>query len=149
MTDAELTHAAIRAAIEVQGSPGPGLLESVYEECLARELTLRNIPFARQKPIPLVYHDLKLECGDRLDLLVAGSVIAETKTIEGVSAIHETVMLTDLRGSDLGITLSFHLPILTDGIRRFVWHYEDPDNPDGNSQDRAETPSSQRDAENA
>ena len=126
-------------------------MEAVYEECLARELTLRNIPFARQKPIPLVYKDLKLECGYRLDLLVAGRVIVEIKAIECIAPIHETVMLTYLRLSDvpLGLLLNFHVPILRDGIRRFVWHYEVPDDPDGNSQDNAETPSSQRDAENA
>ena len=151
MTDAKLTHAIIGAAIEVHRDLGPGLLESVYEECLARELTLRNIPFARQKPIPLVYKDIKLECGYRLDLLVASRVIVEIKAIECIAPIHETVMLTYLRLSNvpLGLLLNFHVPILKDGIRRFVWHYEAPSSPDGNSQDNAETPSSQRDAENA
>jgi GxxExxY protein len=151
MTDSELTHAIIGAAIEVHRSLGPGLLEAVYEECLARELTLRNIPFARQKPIPLVYKDLKLECGYRLDLLVAGRVIVEIKAIECIAPIHETVMLTYLRLAEipLGLILNFHVPILKDGIRRFVWHYEAPDHPNSNSQDNAEALSSERDAENA
>jgi GxxExxY protein len=143
MTDAELTHAIIGAAIEVHRSLGPGLLESVYEECLVRELTLRGIPVARQKPIPLVYKDLKLECGYRLDLLVAGRVVVEIKAIESIAPIHESVMLTYLRLSEvpLGPLINFHVPVLKDGIRRFVWHYEAKDN--------AETLSSQRDAENA
>src|SRR5207248_5218925 len=97
MTDSQLTHAIIGAAIEVHRGLGPGLLEAVYEECLARELTLRNIPFERQKPIPLVYKDLKLECGYRLDLLIAARIVVEIKAIESIAPIHEAVMLTYLR----------------------------------------------------
>ncbi len=97
MTDSQLTHAIIGAAIEVYRKLGPGLLEAVYEECLARELTLRGVPFERQKPVPLVYKELKLECGYRLDLLVAGRVVVEIKAIEAVAPIHESVILTYLR----------------------------------------------------
>jgi GxxExxY protein len=142
-SDADLTHAVIGAAIEVHRKIGPGLLEAVYEECLARELTLRQIPFERQKPIPLVYKDLKLECGYRLDLLVAGRIVVEIKAIEAIVPIHESVMLTYLRlsGCQLGLIINFHVPILRDGIRRFVWHYEEKDN--------AEAQSTQRNAENA
>ena len=143
MTDPELTHAIIGAAMEVHRKVGPGLLEAVYEECLAKELTLRGIPFERQKPIPLVYKDLKLECGYRLDLLVATRVVVEIKAIESIAPIHESVMLTYLRlsGCQLGLLINFHVPVLKDGIRRFVWHYEEKDN--------AETQSTQRGAENA
>ena len=143
MTDSQLTHAIIGAAIEVHRGLGPGLLEAVYEECLARELTLRNIPFERQKPIPLVYKDLKLECGYRLDLLIAARIVVEIKAIESIAPIHEAVMLTYLRltGVSLGLLINFHVPILKDGIRRFVWHYKEKDN--------AETLSPQRLAENA
>jgi GxxExxY protein len=151
MTDAELTHAVIGAAMEVHRSLGPGLLESVYEECLARELTLRDISYTRQKPLPLVYKDLKLECGYRLDLLVAGRVIVEIKAIENIAPIHETVMLTYLRLSNvrIGLLLNFHVPILKDGIRRIVWHYEVPDNLNDNSKDNAEPQSTQRSVEEA
>jgi len=143
MTDPQLTHAIIGAAIEVHRKLGPGLLEAVYEECLARELTLRSIPFERQKPIPLVYKDLKLECGYRLDFLVAGRTVVEIKAIEAVAPIHESVMLTYLRLTEvrLGLLINFHVPVLKDGIRRFVWHYEE--------KDTAETLSPQRSAENA
>jgi GxxExxY protein len=89
MTDAEPSHAIIGAAIEFHLSLGPGLLESACGECLARELTLRNIPFARQKPTRVVYNDLKLECGNRLDLLVAGRVIVESQAI-GMYRPHST-----------------------------------------------------------
>jgi GxxExxY protein len=127
MKDSELTHAVIGAAIEIHRNLGPGLLE---EECLARELTLLNIPYERQKPIPLVYKDLKLECGYRLDLLIAGRVVVEIKSIEALAPIHESVMLTYLRlsGCALGLLINFHVPVLKDGIRRYVWHYEEKDN---------------------
>jgi len=130
MKDSELTHAVIGAAIEIHRNLGPGLLEAVYEECLARELTLLNIPYERQKPIPLVYKDLKLECGYRLDLLIAGRVVVEIKSIEALAPIHESVMLTYLRlsGCSLGLLINFHVPVLKDGIRRYVWHYEEKDN---------------------
>jgi GxxExxY protein len=143
MTDSQLTHAIIGAAIEVHRKLGPGLLEALYEECLSRELTLRNIPFERQKPIPLLYKDLKLECGYRLDSGIKARIVVEIKAIEAVAPLHEFVMLTYLRltGVRLGLLINFHVPILKDGIRRFVWHYEEKDN--------AETLSAQRFAENA
>lgn len=146
LKDNELTSAIIGAAIEVHRAPGPGLLEAVYEECLARELTLRGIPFERQKPIPLVYKNVKLECGYRLDLLVDGRVVVEVKAVEALAPIHESVMLTYLRlsGSRLGLLLNFNIPVLKDGIRRFVWHYE----PREAERDNAETQSAQRIAEN-
>ena len=75
MRDLDLTHAIIGAAIEIHRQLGPGLLEAVYEECLAKEFDLRHIAYERQKPIPLVYKDLKLECGYRLDFLVDKSVV--------------------------------------------------------------------------
>jgi GxxExxY protein len=130
MRDSELTHVIIGAAIEIHRTLGPGLLEAVYEECLARELTLRNIAFERQNPIPLVYKDLKLECGYRLDFLVSGRIVVEIKSIEAVAPIHESVMLTYLRlcGSRLGLLINFNVPVLKHGIRRYVWHYQENDN---------------------
>ncbi len=94
MTDNQLTHAIIGAAIEVHRVLGPGLLESAYEECLARELTLRNIKFERQKPLPVVYKEVKLDCGYRLDFLVEGRVVLELKAVESLAPIHEAIMLT-------------------------------------------------------
>ncbi len=143
--DQELTHAIIGAAIEVHRALGPGLLEAVYEECLASELASRGLPFERQKPIPLVYRDLKLECGYRLDLLVAGRIVVEIKAIEVIAPIHESIMLTYLRlsGCRLGLLINFHTPVLRDGIRRFVWHYE----PSETEKDNAEAQRTQSDAE--
>jgi GxxExxY protein len=136
MRDSQLTHAITGAAIEIHRSLGPGLLEAVYEECLAREFTLRNILFERQKPIPLVYKDVKLECGYRLDFLVSSRIVVEIKSIEAIAPIHESAMLTYLRLSRtaLGLLINFNMPVLKDGIRRYVWHYQEEDN--------TETPSS-------
>lgn len=125
MTDQEVTHTIIGAAIEAHRALGPGLLEAVYEECLASELTNPGIPFERQKPVPLIYRDLKLECGYRLDFLVAGRIVVEIKAVEALAPIHESIILTYLRlsGRRLGLLINFHTSMLKDGIRRFVWHY--------------------------
>ena len=144
MTDQQLTHAIIGAAIEVHRALGPGLLEAVYEECLAREFVERGLPFERQKPIPLLYRDLKLECGYRLDLLVDGRIVVEIKAVEVLPAKVEPIMLTYLRlsGCKIGLLINFHSAVLKDGIRRYVWHYE------GESEkDDAETQRTQRFAE--
>jgi GxxExxY protein len=130
MKDSNITHAIIGAAIEIHRELGPGLLEAVYEECLAKEFDLRQMAYERQKPIPLVYKDLKLECGYRLDFLVASRVVVELKSIETIAPIHESVILTYLRLSEtpLGLLINFNVPVLKDGIRRYVWHYEEKDN---------------------
>ena len=122
MTDNELTHAIIGAAIEVHKNLGPGLLESTYEECLSHELSLRNLRFERQKPILVVYKQTKLECGYRIDLLVESKVVVELKSVEGFAPIHEAIVLTYLRlaGHRLGLLINFNVPTLKDGIRRFV-----------------------------
>ena len=122
MLDNELTHAIIGAAIEVHKLLGPGLLESAYEECLAREFVLRGIPFERQKPAPIVYKEVKLECGYRMDFLVAGNVVVELKAVDGFAPVHEAIVLTYLRlsGCRLGLLINFNVPILKDGIRRYA-----------------------------
>jgi GxxExxY protein len=127
MRDLELTHLIIGAAIDIHRNLGPGLLEAVYEECLAKEFVLRGIPFERQKPIPLVYKDLKLECGYRLDFLVNHRIVLELKSIEAIAPIHDSVMLTYLRLSEtqLGLLINFNVPVLKNGIKRYVWHYDE------------------------
>jgi GxxExxY protein len=106
---------------------GPGLLESAYEECLAREFALRGIAFERQKPLPLVYKDVKLECGYRVDLLVDGRVVLELKAIDAFAPVHDAIMLTYLRlsGCKIGLLINFKVAVLKDGIRRLVNQYED------------------------
>lgn len=121
MTDNELTHAIIGAAIEVHRQLGPGLLESAYEECLTRELTVRGLRFERQKAVPVVYKDVKLECGYRMDILVEDRIVLELKSIEAFAPVHEATILTYLRllGRSLGLLINFNVPILKEGIRRY------------------------------
>ena len=121
--DNTLTHEIIGAAIEVHKLLGPGLLESAYEECLCRELALRKLGVQRQVPIPLVYKDIKLECGYRIDVVVEKKVVLELKSIECFSPVHEAVMLTYLRlsGYPVGLLINFNVTILKDGIRRFMF----------------------------
>jgi len=118
----EITEKIIGAAIEVHKALGPGLLESAYEECLCRELTLRGMSFERQKALPNEYKGVKLDCGYRLDLLVAVVVVVEIKAVEVVQPIHEAQLLTYLRlgGWKLGLLINFNVPVLKDGIRRRI-----------------------------
>jgi GxxExxY protein len=126
MTDQELTHAIIGAAIEVHKVLGPGLLESAYEECLCQELRARSIPFEQQKPLPVVYKGLKLDCVYRVDLIVDKRVIVELKAVDALAPIHDAILLTYLRlsGCKIGLLINFHCVVLKDGIRRRVLNYE-------------------------
>src|SRR5271154_6467018 len=121
MDDRALTGAIIGAAMEVHNLPGPGLLESTYEECLTREFILRGIHYDRQKAVPVVYKDVKLDCGYRIGLLVEGQVVVELKAVECLAPIHEAVMLTYLRlsGCRIGLLINFDVVTLKEGIRRF------------------------------
>jgi GxxExxY protein len=118
----ELTGEIIGAAVEVHQHLGPGLLESAYEECLCRELELRGVLFERQKPLPLTYKGIALECGYRLDLLVEGRIIVEIKSVETLAPIHEAQLLTYIRLARMkvGLLMNFNVPLLKDGIKRFV-----------------------------
>jgi len=117
-----LSRAILGAAIEVHRHLGPGLLESAYETCLAHELSVRHIPFERQKGLPLRYKGVTLDCGYRLDLLVGGLVIVELKAVDTILGIHEAQLLTYLRitGLWLGMLLNFNERVLKYGIRRIV-----------------------------
>ncbi len=123
----EITAAIIGAAIEVHRALGPGLLESAYEECLCRELALRQIPFERQRQLPVAYKGLQLDCGYRLDLLVAEAVVVEVKAVEALLPIHEAQLLTYLRlgGWKAGLLINFNVPVLKRGIRRLVLGLEE------------------------
>lgn len=117
-----LTEQIIGAAIEVHRVLGPGLLESAYEECLCYELTLRRIPYERQLPLAIEYKGLKLDCGYRLDLLVAESVVVEIKAVEALQPIHDAQLLTYLKlgGWKIGLLINFNVSVLKDGIRRRI-----------------------------
>ncbi len=118
----ELTEIVIGCAIEVHRALGPGLLESTYEMCLCRELSLRNIPFERQKPIPVIYKGVKLDCGYRADVVVDGSVLVEIKAIDSLLSVHEAQLLSYLKlgGWKVGLLINFNVELLKHGIRRRV-----------------------------
>ena len=117
-----LTKAIIGSAIEVHRELGPGLLESTYEECLCHELHLRDLKFRGQIDLPVAYKGLKLDCGDRLDVLVEKTVLVELKAIENIIAIHRAQLLTYLRLSEekVGLLINFNAAVLKDGIVRMV-----------------------------
>ena len=112
----------VNAAFQVHSTLGPGLLESVYEVCLCHELRQRGIPFQSQVAFPVVYCGARLEAGLRLDLVVADKVIVELKAVEKVSPLFEAQLLTYLKLTDLrlGLLINFNVPLIRDGIRRFV-----------------------------
>jgi GxxExxY protein len=117
-----LTGKIIGAAIEVHRSLGPGLLESAYHLCLARELELNGIPFKFKWPLPLEYKGLRLKKGYEMDLLVSESVIVEVKSVAAIAPIHEAQLLTYMRLRQVryGLLLNFNEIVLKDGIRRRI-----------------------------
>jgi GxxExxY protein len=122
VTDNEITHEIIGAAIEVHKRLGPGLLESAYEARLTHELTLRNLTVIQQVPVPVIYRETKLECGYRIDLLVEGRIVVELKSVESLAPIHEAIILTYLRlsGHRIGLLINFNVAVLKECVRRFI-----------------------------
>jgi GxxExxY protein len=118
----QLTDQIIGAAIEVHKSLGPGLLESAYLMCMARELDLRNIKFEKEFPLPVEYKGIKLNCGYRLDLLVEQKVIVELKSVEAIENVHKAQLLTYMKliGCKVGILINFNVSLLKNGIVRLV-----------------------------
>jgi GxxExxY protein len=118
----QITQAIIGAAIEVHKGLGPGLLESAYEECLAYELGSLGLRFEAQKPLPLIYKDVKLECGFRLDLLVEEKVIVEIKAVDQILPIHYAQVHSYLKlsGCKVGLLINFNGKHLKHGIHRIV-----------------------------
>ena len=118
----QITEMIIGAAIEVHRHLGPGLLESAYQTCIAREMTLRGLSFEREKDLPVAYKGVQLDCGYRLDFLVEKSVIVELKAVESFLPIHEAQLLTYLRliGCKVGLLINFNIPVLKYGIKRMA-----------------------------
>jgi GxxExxY protein len=118
----EITRMIIGSAIEVHRELGPGLLESAYQECLVYELLQRGLRIERQKPVPLVYKDVYLECGYRLDLLVEDAVVVEIKSVDAINPVHEAQLLSYLKltGISIGLLINFNCKYLKQGIRRLV-----------------------------
>ncbi len=122
MHENEISQIIIGQAMKVHTTLGPGLLESAYEACLAYELSKAALSFERQKPLPLIYEEVKLDVGYRLDLLVEGKVIVDPKAVEALAPIHTAQILTYLRLTDckLGLLINFNVVHLRDGIKRVV-----------------------------
>jgi GxxExxY protein len=118
----DLTGEIIGAAIEVHKALGPGLLESIYEECLCIEFGQRSLPFERQKEVNIEYKGLKLESKYRVDLMVSKMIIVELKTVDELAPIHDAQILSYLKlaGLKVGLLINFNVPVLKDGIKRLI-----------------------------
>jgi GxxExxY protein len=123
----QITEAIIGAAIEVHRRLGPGLLESAYRACLAYELRRRGLRVTEEQPIPLVYDDVKLDCGFRADLLVNELVVVDLKAKSAIHPIDQAQTLSHLRiiGLTVGLLINFHEVKLIDGVQRIVNNYRD------------------------
>ena len=123
----QLTEKVIGAAITVHKQLGPGLLESVYEECLAYELSLNNLFFQRQLAIPVSYKDVRLDCGFRIDLLVENQVVVELKAVEQLNSLHDAQVLTYLKLGKwpVGLIINFNSVLLKNGVRRLKNGYDE------------------------
>lgn len=122
MIEKNLIDKIINAAIEVHRSLGPGLLESAYQECLFFELKSKNLLVQKEIPCPVVYKDIKLDHGYRIDLLVENKVVIELKTVECFTDVHTTQVLTYLKLGEypVGLLINFHTKLLKNGIKRFI-----------------------------
>ena len=118
----DLTNRIIAAAMRVHRRLGPGLLESIYEACLCHELEKAAIPFQRQVPLPVIYDDVRLGCAYVADVVVAGQVILEIKSVDRIVPLHESQLLTYLRLTPcrIGLLLNFNTVVLKSGIKRCV-----------------------------
>ncbi len=122
MNENHLTKKIIGAAIEVHKSLGPGLLESAYKECLFYKLNQENLLVVKEKAMPLVFEEVKLECGYQIDLLVENKVVIEIKSVEALNDVHVAQTLTYMKLGDykLGLLINFNVTLLKQGIRRLI-----------------------------
>ena len=120
--NSDLVNRVIGAAIEVHKALGPGLLESTYQQCLAHELSLREIGFQMEHPLPVAYKGVHLDCGYRLDLLIESEIILELKSVEMLKGVHEAQLLTYLKlaKKEHGLLINFNVPLLKQGIKNLV-----------------------------
>jgi GxxExxY protein len=122
MTENDLSHKIIGCAMKVHSELGPGLLENAYEECLFYELQQAGLNVSKQKALPLVYYDVKLDAGYRIDLLVENKVVVEIKAVDAFNDVHLAQVLTYLKlsGCKLGLLINFNVRSIKDGIKRVV-----------------------------
>jgi GxxExxY protein len=124
----EITELVIGSAISVHTVLGPGLFESAYQECLYYELTTQGLKVEKEKPLPLIYKDVKMECGYRVDLLVENKVIIELKSVEALTDVHMAQVLTYLKLSNnkIGLLINFNSYRIKDGLKRLINKYYKP-----------------------
>jgi GxxExxY protein len=117
----QITEIIIGCAIEVHKYLGPGLLESAYEECLVYELQNAGLNVERQKAVPVVYKEIKLDCGYRIDILVENTVVIELKTVDAFNPVHEAQILTYMKFAEkkIGLLINFYVTLLKNGIKRY------------------------------
>ena len=122
ITEDEISKIVFECALRVHKALGPGLLESAYEECLFYELKKTNLKIEKQKPLPLIYEEVKLEIGYRIDIIVEDKFIVEVKSVEALNEVHLAQLLTYLKLSDckLGLLINFNVKLLKDGVRRVI-----------------------------
>ena len=118
----DVTGSVVDGAMKVHTQLGPGLLESAYQACLAYELTKRGLDVQTQVAVPVIYDEVRIDCGYRVDLLVEGSVLVEIKAVSNLLPIHEAQLLSYLKlgGFRAGLLINFHVPRLKEGIKRMV-----------------------------
>jgi GxxExxY protein len=117
----QITEKIIGCAINVHKHLGPGLLESAYEECLTFELKNAGLRFERQKPVPVIYKEIKLDCGYRIDVLVENTVVIELKTVDAFNPVHEAQILTYMKFAEkeIGLLINFNVILLKNGVKRY------------------------------
>jgi GxxExxY protein len=122
MTENEIAKEVIKASIEVHKVLGPGLLESAYQECLIYKLNSHGFHVDKEKPMPLIFEEVKLDCGYRLDILVENKVVIEVKSVDALNDIHLTQTLTYLKLGKykLGLLINFNVTLLKHGVKRVI-----------------------------
>ena len=122
MTENELSRIVFDCALKVHQSLGPGLLESAYEECLFYELRKIGLNVEKQKPLPLIYEEVKLDVGYRLDIIVENKLIIEIKSVEALNDVHFAQLLTYLKLTNckLGLLINFNVSLIKNGVKRVV-----------------------------
>lgn len=122
MTENELSSIVIHEAIEIHKAIGPGLLEKVYVECLCYRLSKCVLKVNREQPIPVIFEEIRMDCGYRADLIIEEKLLIEVKSIEAIADVHKSITLTYLKFANckLGLLINFNVVLLTDGIKRIV-----------------------------
>lgn len=122
MTENQISKIILDCALKVHTNLGPGLLENTYKECLLYELIKADLQVQKEKPIPLIYEEIKLDCGYRIDLLVENKVVIELKSVDAINDVHvaQTLTYMKLSGCKLGLLLNFNVKSLKNGIKRLI-----------------------------